>query len=444
MVGCATPLDAPPSHGREHVAEFVQYAHKDPSAAVPDVRLERISAAVPWPRGLAFVDGELVVLARGRHRRSGGVSRDVADQCGHVFAVDVDVSEPVVPGEPTSAAVQDNARLLTAPGGPFLLYDPATEPIDDTRMDRPYCTLIYDERSRNLFVCGFSGVDLPGGRFRKNATDSIHRFDLRTEAWYPVEMHDPSVVPSAELGRVVPNRYYPHHDPEHNEAPHGWLNGPNGGCVAGRYLYCLGKDNHAVVAYDLAELRERPDAGPPPSELVFGREVIVQTPVDRQVMDVPGPSAIRWHEGYLYVGYRTASVVLRFATDAEGAVVQPAVGELVAVFEPWSVEHQRSANLIDLAFNSRGELFVSCAGKGRIWRVGRPDPRQPFHGVDRGPHASGAAPYADLAELAGVNKGCGNIVFDDRDRLYLCAGNYDAATGLAGAIYRVVEVGPVD
>ena len=41
-----------------------------PEEAAPvarPVHLERISTAVPWPRGLAYVDGELIVLARGRH-----------------------------------------------------------------------------------------------------------------------------------------------------------------------------------------------------------------------------------------------------------------------------------------------------------------------------------------------------------------------------------------
>ena len=109
---------------------------------------------------------------------------------------------------------------------PFLLPDRSLAPIDDVFMDRPYCTLIYDEGSRNLFVCGYSGVDLPGPRFRKNATDSILRFDLRTREWYPVELHDQAVVPEEDLGYVVSNEHYPHHDPAANPAPHGWPNGP--------------------------------------------------------------------------------------------------------------------------------------------------------------------------------------------------------------------------
>ncbi len=39
----------------------------------------------------------------------------------------------------------------------FYLYDGHRVPLLGTRMDRPYCTLIYDPPSRNLFVGGFSG-----------------------------------------------------------------------------------------------------------------------------------------------------------------------------------------------------------------------------------------------------------------------------------------------
>lgn len=409
--------------------------------ALPEVRLERVSAGVPWPRGLEWVDGELVVLARGRHRRAGGVDHAIVDSAGCLFRVDPELSEPVVPGQLASHAVAGNAEILARSlDGPFLLPDRAKDPVDDTLMDRPYCTLIYDAPSRNLFICGYSGVDLPAKRFRKNATDSIHRFDLRSGGWYSVELHDAGVVPPEELGYVVSNAYYPHHDPERNAPPHGWLNGPDGGCVAGSYLYCVSKDNHLVVQYDLAEVRRDPDAGPPPSRPVLGPFATVRTPGGVARVELLGPSAAVARDGYLYLGYRTSSVVVRFPIDDAGGLVTPAVGELVAVFEPWDAERGRSANLIDLAFNSRGELFVSCATEGRVWRVGRPDPERPFYGDDSGERATTAPPFVDMAAMTGRRTNVGNLVFDDRDRLYLCAGNYDTDSDkIAGVVYRAIE-----
>ena len=125
--------------------------------------------------------------------------------------------------------------------------------------------------------------------------------------------------------------------------------------------------------------------------------------------------------------------------EEAGALVQPVVGELVAVFEPWSPETGRSANLIDLAFDSEGSLYVACAEEGRIWKVGVPDPENVFDGVDQGPNPTSNRPYLDLADFTGNARArVGNLVFDEQDRLYVCSGNYDSGTPLAGVIYRAV------
>ncbi len=433
------PAYAPKAEVVTDFGVFVPESTSEPESIA--VKLERVSAGVPWPRGLAFVDGELIVLARGRHRSAGGVDHSIADRSGSLFRVNPKISEPVVADAIASPAIASNVEpFALASGYPFRLPDKSKSPIDDTVMDRPYCTLIYDPASQNFFVCGYSGVDLPGKTFRKNASDSILRYDRRTDLWSPVEMHDPGVVPPEALDYAVSNEYYPHHDPATNAAPHGWLNGPDGGCVAGDFLYCAAKDNHLVVQYDLRELRDNPAAGYPASRPVLDSRVVLNTNLGEVETELLGPSAAAVSGEYLYVGYRTSSVIVRYRLEVDGDLAKPTQGELVAVFEPWSSEAQRSANLIDIAFNSRGELFVSCSKEGRIWRVGVPDPQRPFFGNDQVERRTSAPPYADLRALTGKKTSCGNILFDDEDRLYLCAGNYDTASDqIAGVVYRLVE-----
>jgi len=405
----------------------------------PPRAFERVSAGVPWPRGIVFVEDRLVVLARGRHRRAGGIDPRIRDHSGSLFTVDPRISETVRPGRLASNAVIRNAALLAPPADPpFHLYDGRTEPIEAVLLDRPYCTLVYDRVSRNFFVCGYSGVDLPGARFRKNATDSVLRFDLRTERWSLVEGHDPRSVRREELGYVVPNDRYPHADPKTSLPPHGWLNGPNGACVSGRYLLVCGKDNHLVAAYDLRGIRKDPRSGPPRGLPVLGPDLEIETPLGRKKTRVLGPSALaRWGD-HLYVGYRTSSIVLRFDVDERG-LPRKETAALCAVFEPWDPETKRSANLIDMDFDSRGRLYVACAKSGRIWCIGVPDPSRPFYGNDRGTRKPSAPPFLDLAVLTGKKTSCANICFDPEDRLYICAGNYDTASAkIAGVIYRAL------
>jgi len=434
---------------QEQVSDFRRYTSPDAHwtaklRAEPEVRLERVSTGVPWPRGMVMVDGELIALARGRHRNAGGISPSVRDSSGSLFRVNPEISEPIARGRTAGEAVQANAAILVAPSeAPFLLYRPeAGAPIEQVTMDRPYCTLAYDEVSKNYFICGYSGVDLPARRFRKNATDSIHRFDTRTSQWATVEMHDGSIVPEEELGYVVSNDYYPHHDPDSNLAPHGLLNGPNGAWIVGQYLYAVGKDNHTLAQYDLREIRANPDAGPPPSRVVMRDRVELFLDGEWSQVQLFGHSALASHEGYLYVGFRTSSVVVRFPIDADGELVRGGDsellrGELIAVFNPWDTEAGASANLIDLRFNSRGELFVSCAERGRVWNIGIPDPSQPFDGVDVADVPTANRPFLDLRVLTDNPKArVGNIAFDEEDRLFVCSGNYDSGTDIAGVIYR--------
>lgn len=459
----------------EVVADLRAYCGEGAAKGLPEVRLERVTTAVPWPRGLVVVDGELIVLARGRHRRAGGVDASIEDHSGSLFRVDTSVAEPVSAGGTAGPAVMDNAQVLVGPDPDvFHLYDPGGgPPVDATLLDRPYCTLAFDPASACYFICGYSGVDLPGARFRKNATDSIHRFDTRDGSWHAVEMHDAAVVPEDLERYVVPNNHYPHHDPAEGPAPHGWLNGPNGAEVVGEYLYAVGKDNHLLVQYDLAGIRRDPGAGPPDSRPLLDAGVDVRLGGEVRTIRALGPSAVAARDGFLYLGYRTSSLVLRFPIDRRGDLLRPVVGELIAVFSPWDVEAGKSADLVDIAFDPEGRLYVSCAQRGRVWCVGAPDPSRPFDGVDvvpgdwlprsrlpegwepehwevegrpqpaggDGAEPTRNRPFIDLPELTGNPVArVGNIAFDGEGTLYLCSGNYDSGTRLAGVIYRAVRV----
>ena len=412
--------------------------------AAPTWELERITTGVPWPRGIAMVDGRLVVLARGRHRRQGGVDPAIVDRAGTLFWVDPKVAEPVVPGQAASLAVSQNAKVLAEPSAPpFQLYDPKSgPPLRDTRMDRPYCTLAFDAASQNLFLCGFSGVDLPFARFRKNASDTIHRFDLRSQAWGLVEARKPDELGESKLSYTVANRFYPHHDPATQPAPHGWLNGANSLCVVGDWLYAAGKDNHRIVAYDLHEVRADPQAGPPASRPVLGSSFLLRHGEGALEVDLYGPSALETRDDWLYIGFRTSCVVIRVPLDASGLPLADAPGELLAVFEPWSSTSRQSADVMDIKFSPKGELHVGCSRKGRIWNLGVPDGSR----VLDGRWLSGAKPYISLPDLSGQAKArIGNLTFDSDGGLYVCSGNYDASAGrpgyvgLPGVVYRITQ-----
>jgi hypothetical protein len=323
------------------------------------------------------------------------------------------------------------------------LYERSKAPLDNWLMNRPFCTMVYDAPSQNLVFCAYSGVDLPangGPTFRKNATDALFRYDLRTRAWGVVEQHRADVVPQAEQGQWISNEYYPHHDPAQNAPPHGLLNGPNGCCVAGRWLYAVGKDNHTLARYDLAPIRQDPASGPPPAEAVIGEFVDVRIDGRVQTIPVQGHSAVTAHGGWLYLGSRTSSLVLRFPITPDGDLVRPIVGELVAEFEPYSAETKRSADLWDMVVNERGELFVSVSREGRVWRF-QPDPRVPFDGNDKrkdGPTPN--RPWIDIRALTGNPKASiSNMIVAPDGSLYFCMTMPEPGRELAGIVMRASE-----
>lgn len=445
----AVPLLAGAAFGQEYAAKqerVSDFGRLVPehvvSTTAPDVVLERVSTAVPWGRGMAMVDGELIVLSRGRHRGEGGVAQDLVDAAGTLWRVDTSVSERVVPGAWAGEAVRTNATVFAAPTSPPMhLYTYEAPPEDDVRMARPYCALAYDEVSRNLFVCAYSGAELSTG-FRKHATDAVYRYDLRDRAWHVVEQHDSTVVPADALGAVVSNTHYPHHDPTTNAPPHGWVNGPDGCAAVGDFLYVPAKDNHVVVQYDLDAIRRDPAAGPPASRPVIGSHVLLRSPGGEAMTEVLGAGSVAIHDGSLYIGYRTSSIVVRVRLDETGDIVREPDGrvaaDLIAVFEPWDAQAKRSGNLYDIDVSAGGELFVSMGTEGRVWRL-TPDPARPFYGNDRGERPTTAPPLLDLSKLIGRRTGCNNIFVDRAGEwLYVSSRANDTGTGrMHGTIYRV-------
>lgn len=387
--------------------------------------IERVSTAVPFPRGLQLVDGELYVLARGRVRESGGVSGDIDDKAGTIYRVDPNIAEPITSYQ-ISPAVRGNATVFAQPTSPpFILFDrTASPPTRDRETDRPYCSLRYDERTKSFYVCAFSGIDKSaegqGSTFSKNTSDAIFRFDTRTKKWYEVERH------SLEAGGN-----YPHHDPASRPPPHGRLNGPDNCLVVGRWLYCVAKDNSLLARYDLAAIAKNPNAGPPQSHWVLDDKIHIR---GQGVQSLLGHSMLACNgDGYLYIGYRTSSAIVRIPLDADGLPKQPIVGEMLARFDPYDPQTRKSANLTDMVFGPDGSLYVVSAQPARIYRF-MPDPENVFDGrTDESP------PWADMSQLTFNPKmKSENVLVDARGRVYVTSGDaYDFQNGAGGVVYRI-------
>lgn len=401
-------------------------------------RFERITNIVPWPRGVRFVDGKLYAIARGPHRSAGGPHPDIDDKAGCIFEIDPSVSEQVVPGQPPGAAVVKNGKVIAvASEPPFQLWDRKLPNTDDTTADRPYAQLVYDKISQNFFFCGFSGVDLPKkqGGFRKNATDCILRYDMRMRRYFEVDRHNHLTVPKSELKKVVDPKYYPHHDVANNPPPHGLVNGACGADVVGDFLYVGAKDNTALVQYDLRPIRKNPLSGPPPGKYIFhrpsyDRDVFVQVKGQGSVY-VEGTSAVGAHDGWLYVCFRTTSQILRFSLTENGDLVRPLEAEQVAQFKRYDPKKKGgSANIYDIAFDSKGFAYVSPGYDGKIYRF------KPVSGKVEDFTDGYADPYVDIEKLAGAKKTV-NICFDAEDNLYISAGKQEIPnSNIRGVIYR--------
>jgi len=392
------------------------------TAPVRAEQVKRVSTAVPFPRGLHLMDDKLYVLARGRVRESGGADGRIDDRAGTIFVIDPNLSEPIV-GEP-SPVVRDNAAVFAEPTEPpFKLFDrSANPPTRDRETDRPYCSLRYDPATKNFFLCAFSGIDKPEGQgstFSKNTGDALHRFDTRTGKWHVVEKHN-----------IEAGGSYPHHDPHACPPPHGWLNGPDNCLAVGRWLYAVAKDNSTMVRYDLSELAANPDAGPPPSFWVLGDRIDI---VGKGMQSYQGHSMLAQRDGWLYIGYRTSSVIARVRLDRDGLPVQPIRGELIAVFDPFDPQTRKSANLTDMVFGPDGDLYVISAQPSKVYRF-RPDPSRVFDG-----RSGKSPPWADLSALtANPRMKSENVLVDDRGGVFVTSGDaYSYQAGSGGTVYRI-------
>ena len=418
-----------------------------PLPAATDV--VRVSSGVPWPRGIVKRDGKLLVVARGVHRTAGGPNPNIQDHAGSIFEVDPQIFEPLVTGQAPSDAVKNNARLVAAGDmPPFRLWTRSVPATSDTLTDRPYAGLLYDAASENLFVLCYSGIDLNDPPyFRKNATDAIHRYDLRTKRWYAFESHNPATVPVEQLGLTIPNDSYPHHDVTKNPAPHGMVNGPCGGWVVGDFLYAVGKENSSLVQYDLSEIRKNPDAAPPSGRYIFRRSGPTDDPYikvkGKGMMYVEGPGAVVTHGKWMYVAFRTTCQVVRFPITANGDVIQPIEAEYLAQFDPFETREDGSytntPDFFDMRTDPHGRCFLSCNRQGSIWEI--PTDGKAFLDARQG---TTAKPYINLRQITAHEKStCGNFFIDTNGDFYICTGNKDIAEGLVrGTLYRVRATNP--
>lgn len=386
-------------------------------------KLYRVSAGTPWPRGICSIGNRIIVLGRGAHRNQGGPNKKNKDYgAGHLYEIDPKINEVVKGGVFASDRIKKNIKTYVTPSSPPFELWKQKGMGQYIPTDRPYATLIYDDHSKNFFICGYSGIDLPGKiNFSKNAVDSILRYDTRSNKWYVVEKH----IDTGEggQGKNVDTHNYPHkHLPKNTPPPHGWLAGPECLCVYENRLYAGSLDNDIVVSYDLAEINKDPNAAPPKGKKVLSISTNIK---GRSEKSVKGPSALAVHDGYLYAGYRTSSVIARFKLNKKGI---PKKGQLIADFSTLD-----KVDIIDIAFDLIGNLYISTASLGGVWIIA-PNEKQPFIPSDETPNA------VDLRQLTknDMTK-CSNILIAKNNQIYICTNNHDtkvASPDIVGVVYR--------
>jgi hypothetical protein len=371
-----------------------------PTPATAD-RLSVVTTAVPFPRGLALHQGDLYVLSRGRVRDAGGTDVAIDDRAGTIWKV----SNPTHPSGPNETTV-----LASPTSPPFRLLNrslPAA--LDDTQTDRPYCILRYDPATSSFYFCAFSGIDKPldaaGGYFRKNRSDAVFRFDLRTMRYY-------------ELVRGSP------------------LDGPNNCLVVGQWLYVVNKESSTLYRYDLSAVARSPEGRVGPAELVAGSRFLI----GGKPAELLGHSALAvGPDGGLYLGFRTSSAIVRIdprdlrsrPSDA------PVRAQLIAQFQPYSPSGPPQADLTDIAFGPDGSLYVVGAKPARVWRF-FPSSREVFTATSGSPDEPA---WAELHRLTRNPKmKIESVIVDPSGNVFVTSADRHPThgdTGLAGVVYRL-------
>jgi hypothetical protein len=198
-------------------------------------------------------------------------------------------------------------------------------------------------------------------------------------------------------------------------------------------LYAAAKDNSMLVQYDLGALVNDPEAGCPPGEVVFDASVFVQ---GAGMQQLHGQSALAERDGWLYVAYRTSSVVIRIKLSADGTPSLPVVAQKLAQLDPYDPTTRKSANITDMAFDSRGRLYIVSANGGVIHRF-QPDPKEVYDG-----RTGKTEPWLRLGKVTNRAKmKCENILIDNEDRVYITSGDgYSYQQGADGTVYRLSKV----
>ena len=369
-------------------------------AAVTADRIERVTTGVPFPRGVVVRGDELFVLSRGRVRDAGGTDVAIDDLAGTIWKL------------PLNARDAAPVAIATPASPPFRLLDRLLPTaLDDHHTDRPYCILRLDPATQSLYFCAFSGIDKPlgqpGGYFRKNRSDAVFRFDLRTGKYHLV-------------------------------ARGGLLDGPTNCLVVGKWLYVSNKEASTLLRYDLSALAASPGGVVPPPELIAGKTFLV----GGKPVEFLGHSALAARDdGYLYLGFRTSSTVVRIAMrdlrPRSGGSPVPA--QLLAQFEPYDPVRQRQSDLTDMAFGPDGDLYVIGAKPARIWRL-TPNPRLPLIATFGSP---GEPAWAELHALTQNPKmKIEALTVDPRGNVYVTSADKQpdhAISCLAGTVYRITN-----
>lgn len=90
-------------------------------------------------------------------------------------------------------------------------------------------------------------------------------------------------------------------------------------------------------------------------------------------VDLAGHSILAYHDGYLYLGTRTSSHIVRLPMTADGELQTPIVAELLAMLPAYDAKTKKSANLTDMSIGKDGMVYMISATPARCY-ASRPDP----------------------------------------------------------------------